>query len=276
MKTAFDFICFALSHAKKDTLPSDALLPVPPTYVGSDGEWEYLYGTTGWTITQALLDERYKHYYKNSYTEKKYKEITNGFVGRIACDCEGLLDYFLGVDVNANANYTSWCTSKGLLSDMDEQLEIGTALFKQGDSGKMNHVGFICGYLPNGDTLIVEERGIKHGCVITKLSERNFTHYGKPTAKLDFSEPICIWNPTVEPIALELANPRHRGEEYKIWQMALNYVGAKDSAGRALVEDGIWGPNSQYALDAFVASRAPHLSVMLTVNDKVVYNEEVN
>ena len=275
MKTAYDFICFALSHAKKDTLPSDALLPVPPEAVGSDGEWEYLYGTTGWTITQNLLDTKYTTYYYKSYTEKKYKEITKDFIGRKACDCQGLLDYFLGVDINANTNYVSWCTDKHPLSEVGK-LDIGTAVFKQGDSGKMSHVGFICGYLPDGEMLVVEERGIKYGCVITKLSEREFTHCGKSTAKLDFSEPIPIWTPEPEPVVFELVVPRHRGEAYRLMQVALNAAGVKDSSGRELATDGIWGPNSQYAFDVFIKSYTPAVGVSLLINGDAVYTAEVN
>lgn len=276
MKTAFDFICFALSHAKKATLPSDALLPVPPTYVGSDGEWEYLYGTTGWTITQKLLNDRYKNYYYKSYTSQKYAELTQGFIGRVACDCQGLLDYFLGVDVNAHANYVNWCTEKKPIFNPAERLEIGTAVFKQGETGKMTHVGFICGYLPDGDMLVVEERGIKYGCVITKLSEREFTHSGKPTAKLDYSEPISIWVPQAEePVRFELTTPRHQGEAYRFMQIAINAVGIPDATGNSLVVDGVWGVNSQFAFDALIKQYAPKVKVDLVINDASVFDTEV-
>ena len=41
------FIEFALSHAKRASVPEGAKLLVPLNKVGVAGEWEYLFGTTG-------------------------------------------------------------------------------------------------------------------------------------------------------------------------------------------------------------------------------------
>lgn len=277
MKTAFDFISFALSHAKPQTLPEEALLPVPPDHVGSGGAWEYLYGTTGFTITEALLNERYKNYYStHGWPLQIYQIVTDGFVGRVACDCQGLLDYFLGVDVNANYNYQKWCTEKKLVSEVSGQMDIGTAVFIKSDTtDKMVHIGFVCGYLPDGDTLIVEERGLKYGCVITRLSERpEFKYCGKPTAKLDFSEPIEIWEEEPEdmaPITFEVVKPKHRGTAYKKMQAALNAAGYTDQNGDVLEEDGVWGAKSQAAFVKMIAQYAPAVDINLMVNGKSVY-----
>lgn len=57
------FVRWALSHAKRSSVPDGAVLCVDLQAVGRGGEWEYLYGTTGRRVTQSLLDERYANYY---------------------------------------------------------------------------------------------------------------------------------------------------------------------------------------------------------------------
>jgi hypothetical protein len=276
MKTAFDFVLFALSHAKKSTLPEDAQLPVPHSYVGSGGEWEYLYGTTGVVITPALLKERYNNHYGpvKGMTQARYAEITKDFPGRIACDCQGVLDCFLGVDVNAQMNYANWCTSKGTV-EKTKSYDIGECFFMY-NGKKMNHVGFVCGYLPSGEELVVEERGITHGCVITKRSERAWTHHGKPTAKLDYSTPITIWTDEPEaPITFDMATPANRGNGYLAMQQALNAAGFTDHEGKALVEDGAWGKRSYEAFMSMVDRYARPVSISLFSGEKEIFKTEV-
>lgn len=275
MKTAFDFIKFALSHAKKSSIPNEARFPVPVEFIGSAGEWEYLYGTTGNKISQALLTERFEHYYsKHGWTVEDYTDRTKGWIGRIACDCQGLLDNFLGTDITANYNYVSWCTEKGAIKSTDK-FDIGEALFIANSDGKMGHVGFVCGYLPSGEELVVEERGIRYGCVITARSGRGWTHHGKPTKWLDYSSPIPLWEdiPT-EPTDFNVSSPAKRGEAYLAMQKALNAAGYKDYDGKVLVEDGAWGKRSFYAFTQMTNKYAPSVNLSLLLNGKEVYSTE--
>ena len=46
-------------------------------------------------------------------------------------------------------------------------------------NGKMTHIGWICGSV-NGEPLVVEARGLSYGVVITKLSQRGWTHRATP------------------------------------------------------------------------------------------------
>lgn len=267
--TQAEFIAFALSHAKKETLPENALLPVPAEAVGTD-PWEYLYGTTGVPVTQYLLDKKYVDYYaKCGWSRESYNRATAGWVARHAwvCDCEGLLDAFVGEDVNAQHCYANWCTDRGEIETRDHLLEIGEAVFKYNAAQKsMTHVGFVCGYTEDGDTLVVEERGLTSGCVITKLTERPWTHYGKPTARLDFSEPVQLWteedndmNPDT-PVVFKLESPMMKGDDVRDLQKVMNYWGYTDDAGDELQEDGKCGRKTMEALTAFVAAHAFLLS----------------
>ena len=52
MKTATEFIKFALSHANPATVMPSYNIEFP---VGNDRVWCYLYGTTGTTVTESLI-----------------------------------------------------------------------------------------------------------------------------------------------------------------------------------------------------------------------------
>ena len=53
MKNAIDFVRFALSHAKRETIPAGAQIPLDIEECGTS-PWEYLFGTTGNIVTQDL------------------------------------------------------------------------------------------------------------------------------------------------------------------------------------------------------------------------------
>ena len=78
MKNVSEFIRFALSHADPATRPIGAKIEFP---VGDDGIWEYLWGTRGQIVTQSLLDDRYKSYYKkNGWSRAEFDSITKNWV----------------------------------------------------------------------------------------------------------------------------------------------------------------------------------------------------
>ena len=206
MKDVQDFIKFALSHAKKSSVPKNAELPYP---VGEAGEWEYLWGTKGAVCTQKLLDDRYRTYYgPNGWSLDEYEMITRNWVSekRHVTDCQGYLDAYLGNNVNANTNYTSYCTDKGLISAINRPYVIGEAVFNGSDL-KKTHVGWICGFLGT-DPLIVEAQGLKYGVVVTRLSKRKFKYRGLMTKKFTYSsEP-----PIPQPDGFVFTRPLRKGD----------------------------------------------------------------
>lgn len=221
MKKAIDFIKYALTHAKRESIPDEAKLPMLPDDCGTE-PWEYIFGTTGHAVTKGLLDERFNNFYKKrGWTREAFDIATENWVAlkRRACDCQGLLDSFLNTDVTANYCYSAWCTEKGLIADIDRPFEIGEAVFCRNAEGRMSHVGFICGFL-EGEPLCVEARGIRFGVVVTRLGERPWTHRGLVTAMLSYDESFRD-----EPIILEIKKPMIQGEMILNLQKALNALG---------------------------------------------------
>ena len=214
MKKALDVIKFAL------TLPKDAKLPLDIEDCGIE-PWEYLYGTTGNIVTEALLNERYNSFYKlNGWTREAFDMVTDGWAAyrRKAVDCQGLLDVFLGTDVTANFCYTAWCTEKGGVDEVERPYQIGEALFYKNREGRMTHVGFVCGFL-KGEPLAVEAQGIRFGVTVTRFSQRPWTHRGLVTDKLDYDDTYRD-----EPIVLKIEKPLIQGE-IKNLQKGLNALG---------------------------------------------------
>ena len=55
MQKATDFIKYALTHAKRESVPKDAHLPIYAEECGLE-PWEYLYGTTGAAVAVVILN----------------------------------------------------------------------------------------------------------------------------------------------------------------------------------------------------------------------------
>lgn len=183
-----DFVKWGLSHVKRSSVPSGAILPIPKSDVGSDGEWEYLFGTTGNKVSQSLLDAKFKSYYsKHNWTREQFDKATSGWVkaGKTACDCQGVEDCYSKSQTNADGNYRKYCTSKGLCSSINRPYILGEALFNGTDS-KKTHVGWVCGFMPNGDVLVMEERGLSYGFVITRMSKRVWKYRGLMTNRYQY------------------------------------------------------------------------------------------
>lgn len=100
------------------------------------------------------------------------------WIGQEAFDCSGLgkvarrdLD---GVwkDVSAQGTYDQ-CSKRGGIKTMKRIP--GTCVFMW--SAKLNRMGHVGYYV--GDGKVIEARGVAHGVVITDLSERAWTHWGR-------------------------------------------------------------------------------------------------
>lgn len=187
------FIRWALTHAKRAGIPNGALLPLPAESCGNE-PWEYLFGSVRQQTNQDSIDRYFRDHYCSSMTREKYDSYTSKWDrSGYATDCQGLLDayvtYEVGekTDINADMNYKYWCTDKGELSAIDRPFVLGEAVFMRSDSsGKMHHVGWVCGFMPDGEPLIVEARGIAYGVVVTRFNSRAWTHRGLMKAKFDY------------------------------------------------------------------------------------------
>lgn len=189
MKNVLEFVKWGLTHVKKSTVPDGAILPVERSLVGSAGEWEYLFGTTGRKVSQSLLDSKFKSYYsKNGWTRTEFDRATKGWVAakKTVCDCQGVEDFFSKADTNARGNYARYCTDKGLCSTIKRPYVLGEAVFNGKTPASISHVGWVCGFMANGDVLVMEERGLSHGFVVTRLSKRSWKYRGLMTKRYSY------------------------------------------------------------------------------------------
>ena len=263
MKSIFNFIRWALTHVDPNTVPNNAILVNgTATNIGTE-PWHYLYGTIRSKTTKALIEERWVNFYSlHGWNRSTYDDITNNFKSDdYATDCQGLLDayftYELGIktDINANYNYVNWCTDKGPIDKITRPYVIGEALFMVNKSGKMTHVGWICGFGVDGVPLVVEARGLSYGVVITQLDNRSWTHRGLMTKKFEYKEEQDM------PIKIEKTNPILQGEYISALQIAMNALGYTDANGNKLEVDGKCGTKTVQAVTAFVNAHADYCVV---------------
>lgn len=259
MYNVYDFIAWALSHADPNTILKSSNFPIAKDKIGTE-PWHYLFGTVKVHTNQYWLNERFNNYYSaHGWTREEYDKVTGSWLPEDwATDCQGLLDAWMTyeagekTDINAQMNYVGWCTDKGKISEIDRPYVIGEALFAYSSSSKkMTHVGWVCGFTDSGDVLAVEARGIRSGVVITKMSDRSWTHRGLMTTKFDYTEP------KVEPYVFSLQRPHLKGDECALMQDTLNRLGYRTSGGDTLEVDGNWGPLSQSVLETFIELNKP-------------------
>ena len=258
MTNVLDFIRWALTHADPNTIPKSATFANgTATNIGKE-PWHYLYGTIRSKTTKALIEERWSNFYSShGWTRAAYDKATANFKSSdYATDCQGLLDayftYELGIktDINANHNYINWCTDKGSINKITRPYVIGEALFMVNKSGKMTHVGWICGFGVDGVPLVVEARGLSYGVVITQLDNRSWTHRGLMTKKFEYKEEQDM------PIKIEKTNPILQGEYISALQIAMNALGYTDANGNKLEVDGKCGTKTVQAVTAFANAHA--------------------
>ena len=201
------FIRWALKHVHPESIPTNAQLLAPLSSCGTE-PWEYLYGSIRAATTQTTLNSFYNNYYTKFMLRHQYDELTDDWSrSTYATDCQGLLDAWLtyeaGVptDLNAQMNWENWCTAKGKIEDIDRPWRIGEAVFIYSRRlGRMGHVGFICGFDENGEALAVEARGFAFGVVVTRVSDRTWTHRGLMTGKFYYDTPSAELMPCYDTV----------------------------------------------------------------------------
>lgn len=245
-----EFLAFAASHASPARIPAGSRLCVDIDMVGADGVWQYLYGTTGAKCTQSLLDRKYTQYYHGwGWSKAEYAAATAGWVekGVTVCDCQGVEDYFAGRDTNAKGNYANLCTDKGRIKDITRPYVLGEAIFCGSSPSSINHIGWIAGFAPDGEALVLHERGLSHGCVIERMSQsgKSWTYRGLMTKRYvyDGVEAEGDKEDTEMPTILKITSPLMRGDAILSLQEALNGLGYP--CGK---EDGIYGEDTEAAL----------------------------
>ena len=126
----------------------------------------YVYGAKGangkFTATKLnFLAKSYPSVFTKTYIAKAKK-----FIGKVCCDCSGLISWYTGKEIGSAQLYQTASTRTRINKNDLSNIPVGAVLWKEG------HVGV---YVGNG--YLVEEMGIDYGCVKTKVKDRTFTHY---------------------------------------------------------------------------------------------------
>lgn len=266
MRDVMDFIRWALTHVNKLSVPSGAVLANGTAKNVGKEPWHYLYGTVKAKTTADRIKERWNNYYSKSWNKEQYDAVTSEFKSNeYATDCQGLLDAYLTyergekTDINADFNYKAYCTDKGDVDSLaDRPFVIGEAVFmKSKKTGRMNHIGFVCGFDSDGSALVVEARGLAYGVVVTNIEERDWTHRGLMTKFFDYSDNENEHEENMNMIHFELTSPLMHGDNILLMQKALNANGYTDSNGNVLTEDGKCGSKTLQAITMFAAEHMP-------------------
>lgn len=182
------FVCLLTITVLLASLPASLLAVETPTSCGltefavraMQEKWGYVYGTYGQKITDKIIDGK-RGQYPDMYDTvmkdgRNVYEHALAWIGGRAADCAGLLKAYLWwqddtsgprysaiSDQSANDVYAA-AVVKGPIETIPRTH--GVLVWRKG------HIGI---YIGNGE--VIESRGVMHGVVKTKLSERNWTNW---------------------------------------------------------------------------------------------------
>lgn len=260
--TAAGFVDYLFARVDRSTL-------IPGRYFGNAaGEHvpaRYLMGTYGQTASKWLLDYAYEKHYKNKMTRARFDELTAGWIAAcVKCyDCQGLLDAFAGVDINARTNYVGYCGEKGesvynrIVND--PAAAAGYCVFKGSSPENIHHVGYVVGVADDGDPLIIEGKDITRGIIMSRFSAGGWNFFGVCDGLLEYPDV------PEEKTIFRVTKPMAKGEKYAKMQEALNANGYPAGA-----VDGKWGKNSAAAFAEMLELNSDKKHVIITVDGTTV------
>ena len=126
----------------------------------------YVYGAKG--ADGKLTMDRLNYLRKNypSVITSSYYLKAKRYVGKVCCDCSGLISWYTKKVYGSSQLYSIATTKKTINKHNISEIPVGAVVWKPG------HVGV---YIGNG--YVVEAMGIDYGTVKTKLVNRTFTHW---------------------------------------------------------------------------------------------------
>jgi hypothetical protein len=213
------------------------------TWVKSHVGNGYVYGSIGQACTVDLLKQCQTQYgasMGNGYYQLN-GDYTKGrcgkWIGKWVCDCSGLFKAariaLSGVwqDVSAQGTYDQ-CAKRGVINAMPLMPGCSVYMYSSG-KGRMVHVGM---YVGSG--FVVEARGADYGIVITKLSERAWTHWGL-LDWLEYDIKVDSGKAVVGTVADagDASNPKPDDVIEKAWEIVTGEKALDELAAKGLVNN---------------------------------------
>lgn len=200
--------------------------------------WGYVYGGQGETYTRELA-ENWGKAKRSGKTLHYFVTQCARWFDRVVVDCSGLLvEAFRSVmgkaayyDRAANT-FKAQFTESGPIKSMPDIP--GLAVWRN------QHIG-----IHIGGGKIIEARGYQYGVVLTEVSKRDFTHWGK-LRDVDYTDVAGLAPVTVFARLLKRKTIMMRGDDVMALQELL--AGAGCSPGKI---DGIFGDKTKAAVIAY-------------------------
>lgn len=211
----------------------------------------YVYGAKGANgpLTQKQVDNLSAAYPNVFTTAYRVKIAKKALVGKVCCDCSGLISWYTGKVLGSAQLYAQAYTRLPIANIKD--FAVGTVLWKKG------HVGIYIGLI-NGVPYDVQEKGIDYGC-ITQPCEKTGWKYGLTFSWVTYSYAVNLssqatWkgsNPYTEPTVTvkyiaEDVNTAKESVKWLQWELV--------ESGYNIKIDGKFGNKTRAALEAFQAS----------------------
>ena len=168
----------------------------------------YVYGMKGEVMTLSKYNQL-----KSMYGDLVWDSDRNK-VGKVCCDCSGLISWATGIIRNSTGYYNTAIEVQPISTI--SKAPIGAAVWQKG------HIGIFIG---NGE--YIAEDGSAYGCRKNKLSKASFTHWLR-LKDIDYTEKEEVDDEVVEQAKLIV-----NGKEYAVGRIlkdGTNYIKIRDIA----------------------------------------------
>lgn len=197
----------------------------------------YFYGSKMTILTEDFMAKMHKAYPNVVTNLYIAKARSKKMVGRICCDCSGLIGAYRKKQIGSAQLYQT--ASKRMNMNQINAFPVGTVLWKSG------HVGV---YI--GDGYCVEEKGINYGCVKTKVSSTKWS-YGLLFSDLEYNLDLIGTSKAKNPFKEPTTNVKKGcGQTSYVKWVQVELV----EAGYSIEIDGVFGKKTEKAVKSFQQS----------------------
>lgn len=218
----------------------------------------YFYGSKMKKLTEEFMKQMHRQYPKVVTDNYMKKARTKKMVGKICCDCSGLIGAYRGLQLGSSQLYAK--AKKRMPIKNLKDFAVGTVLWHTG------HVAVFIGY-EKDVPYCIEERGIDYGCVKSKVNGRGFT-YGLTFADMEYTYSNKVdgtskgTNPYKKPSGSLTKGAKGEAVKWLQWELV--------EAGYKLDVDGKFGSKTETAVKAYQASAKLDVKWPGTVGSKTI------